>query len=78
MSRQDDNIFKCAKRMIEKMNKSPYRKLNGQYPPSVQTEIERMKDHCRDAADALDNRPMNIDTDLLEALLPMFKRMNDT
>ena len=52
MSRQDDNIFKCAERMVKKMSKSPYRKLNGEYPKPVQVEIERMKQHCRDKADA--------------------------
>lgn len=52
MGMQDDNIFKCAKRMVEKMSKSPYHKLDGQYPKPVQIEIERMKQHCRDKADA--------------------------
>ena len=52
MSRQEDNIVNCAKRLIEKLNKAKYYKLNGQYPKSVQIEIERMKNHCRDKADA--------------------------
>lgn len=51
MSRQDDNIFNCAKRMIEKMQKSTFYKLNGEFPKSVQIEIERIKIHCRDKHD---------------------------
>jgi len=53
MSRQDDYIFKCAKRMVEKMDKSIFYKLNGEFPKPVQIEIERMKNHCRDKLDTI-------------------------
>ena len=46
MSRQDDLIVRCAQRLITKQIKSPWYKLNGQYPKDVQVEIERMKKHC--------------------------------
>ena len=52
MSRQDDNIVKCAKRMTEKLKGSTCHKLNGEFPPAVRKEIERMKNHCRDSANA--------------------------
>jgi len=48
MSRQDDNIVKCARRMIEKLDKSPAYKYNGEFPKPVQVEIERMKNNCKD------------------------------
>ena len=51
-TRQDDNIYNCAKRMVEKYEKGKFSKLNGQYSKPVQTEIARMKNHCRDIADA--------------------------
>ena len=52
MSRQDDNIVKCAKRLVAKLEtpKQAY-KYNGEFHKSVQVEIERMKNHCRDKAD---------------------------
>ena len=53
MSKQDDYIFKCAKRMVEKSKKSPVYKTNGKFPKAVQVEIERMKDHCRERPDTI-------------------------
>ena len=47
MSRTEDNIVKCARRMTEKLAKSPYYKCNGEYPKDVQVEIKRMKEHCK-------------------------------
>ena len=49
MSRREDNIVNCAKRMTDKLAKSRYYKLNGEYPKPVQVEIARMMNHCRDA-----------------------------
>lgn len=46
MTRQDRKIFECAYRMIEKIKKSKYQTLNGEYPKAVRVEIERMKKHC--------------------------------
>ena len=46
MSRQDDYIFKCARRMIEKMGENNYYKLNGEFSKPVQIEISRMKKLC--------------------------------
>lgn len=46
MSRKDDNIVNCARRLTKKLNDSPYYKLNGEYPKSVQLEIGRMLEHC--------------------------------
>ena len=46
MSRTEDNIVNCAKRMTEKLAKSKYQKINGEYPQSVQIEIDRMFNHC--------------------------------
>lgn len=48
MSRQDDYIVKCARRMIEKLDAGRAYKYNGEYMKPVQVEIERMKNHCRD------------------------------
>lgn len=53
-TRQDDNIYKCAKRMVTKYETGKWSKLNGQYSKPVQTEIERMKNHCRDIPDGKD------------------------
>jgi len=49
VSKQDDNIVKCARRMIAKLDKKGQAlKYNGEYHKSVQVEIKRMKDHCAD------------------------------
>ena len=47
LQKQEMYILKCAKRMVEKQNKSPYLTLNGVLPKPVRVEIERMKAHCR-------------------------------
>lgn len=46
MSRQDDNIVKCAQRLVDKLSKSPVYKYNGEFLKPVQLEIKRMKKHC--------------------------------
>lgn len=53
MSRQDDNIVKCAKRMIKKLEDGYCYKYNGKYLKPVQIEINRMKNHCRDKDDTV-------------------------
>lgn len=47
MSRQDDNIVKCAKRMTTKLAKSTWYKWDDQFPKEVQVEIKRMKHLCK-------------------------------
>ena len=49
MSRKEDNIVKCAKRMTEKLAKAKVFKYNGKYPKAVQVEIDRMLNHCADS-----------------------------
>lgn len=44
-TRQDDNIYKCAKRMVTKYEKGKCPKLNGEFSKEVQVEIRRMKGH---------------------------------
>lgn len=46
MSRQDDLIVKTARRLVDKLGKSKYYKMNGEFPSNVKLEIERMKKHC--------------------------------
>jgi hypothetical protein len=48
MSRQDDNIVKCAERLVAKLGRGYARRVNGSYLTPVQVEIERMKKHCGD------------------------------
>ena len=55
MSRQDDNILKCAQRMVKKYNEGKYSKSNGEYSKPVQVEIERMKKHCVPLTDKVMN-----------------------
>ena len=43
----DDKVVKCAKRIVEKLSKSKYYKLNGEYPKAIQTEIKRMENYFR-------------------------------
>ena len=40
-------IVKCALRIAEKLQKSPYYTLNGEFPPSIKLEIKRMKKLCK-------------------------------
>ena len=40
-------IVKCALRITEKLQKSPYYTLNGEFPPAIKLEIKRMKKLCK-------------------------------
>ena len=51
MTKQKDKIVNCAKRLTDKLRKSPYNKYNGEYPKDVQKEIERMINHCKEKND---------------------------
>tara|TARA_R110002012_G_C11405878_1_gene586370 strand:- start:538 stop:708 length:171 start_codon:yes stop_codon:yes gene_type:complete len=46
MSRQDENIVKCAQRMVKKYYEGKYQKLNGEFSKPVKVEVKRMKKHC--------------------------------
>ena len=56
MSRQEDLIVNCAKRITTKLFDSKYYKLNGEYPKPVQIEIKRMIKHVENIGTSRGNK----------------------
>lgn len=46
-TRQEQNIVKCAQRLVKKLESGGCMLMNGKFLKPVQVEIERMKSLCK-------------------------------